>query len=63
MARPSDRIQHIADHLVRIRYLDNVAAKALAIEIYLDEESGYHIQDRDPIRLAEMAAGVAPLVQ
>lgn len=62
MIQPSVRIAQIRDHVVKARYLYGVDAIAFAHEVYLDEEKGFSIPQNHPLRLAEKAAGIPPLV-
>jgi hypothetical protein len=62
MGRPSDRIAVIRAHIVRCKYLDGADASFAAMQIYLDEQAGFKIPRNHPLRLAEVALGVLPLL-
>lgn len=61
--RASERIAEIRAHIERARYLIGIDALACATTIWLDEQQGYSVPPNHPLRLAEKAAGVAPLVR
>ena len=62
MIQPSVRIAQIRAHVEKARYLAGVDAILFAHQVYLDEEKGFGIPQNHPLRLAEKAAGIPPLV-
>jgi hypothetical protein len=62
MIQPSVRIAQIRVHVEKARYLAGVDAIMFAHQVYLDEEKGFGIPQNHPLRLAEKAAGIPPLV-
>ncbi len=62
MTQPSKRIAQIREHVEAARYLSGVDAILFAHEVYFDEERGFGLPPNHPLRLAEKAAGIPPLV-